>query len=96
MGPALIYTKDRLQNIISASSGQNTMNQLLDDDVGTYWESDNKSDNEPTLTIDFEKDVIINYVDLWPVLLAGEAPADGYAKICINFQKVLLNQVVDY
>ena len=66
------------------------MNQLLDDDVGTYWESDNKSDNEPTLTIDFEKDVIINYVDLWPILLAGEAPADGYAKICINFQKVLL------
>lgn len=52
----------------------------------TYWESDNKSDNEPVLTIDFAKDVIINYVDLWPVLL-DEEPKDAYAKICINIQK---------
>lgn len=53
----------------------------------TYWESNNKSDNEPMLTIDFAKDVIINYVDLWPVLL-DEEPKDAYAKICINIQKV--------
>ena len=86
LGPALIYTKNRLENLISASSGQTSINQLLDDDVMTYWESDNKSDNEPVLTIDFAKDVIINYVDLWPVLL-DEEPNDAYAKICINIQK---------
>ena len=87
MGPALIYTKDRLENLISVSSGRITLTRLLDDDVMTYWESDNKSDNEPSLTIDFGKDVIINYVDLWPVLLANDEPEDAYAKICINFQK---------
>ena len=69
LGPALVYTKDRLENLISASSGQQTISKLLDDDVATYWESDNKSNNEPSIIIDFEKDVIINYVDLWPVLL---------------------------
>ena len=69
LGPALVYTKDRLENLISASSSQQTISKLLDDDVATYWESDNKSDNEPSIVIDFEKDVIINYVDLWPVLL---------------------------
>ena len=69
LGPALVYTKDRLENLISASSSQQTISKLLDDDVATYWESDNKSDNEPSIIIDFEKDVIINYVDLWPVLL---------------------------
>ena len=69
LGPALIYTKDKLENLITASSGQQTISRLLDDDVATYWESDNTSDNEPTITIDFEQDVIINYVNLWPVLL---------------------------
>ena len=86
LGPALIYTKNRLENLISASSGQTSVNRLLDDDVMTYWESDNKSDNEPVLTIDFAKDVIINYIDLWPVLLDDEQN-DAYPKICINIQK---------
>ena len=87
LGPGFIYTKDRLENLISASSGQNTLTQLLDDDVKTFWESDNKSDNNPLLTIDFGKDVMMNYVDLWPVLLANEVPQDAYPMICINFQK---------
>ena len=69
LGPALIYTKDNLDNLITASSGQQTISRLLDDDVATFWESDNKSDNEPTIIIDFEQDVIINYVNLWPVIL---------------------------
>ena len=69
LGPALIYTKDRLENLITASSGQQTVTRLLDDDVMTYWESDNMFDNKPSITIDFGKDVIINYVDLWPVIL---------------------------
>ena len=87
LGPGFIYTKDHLENLISASSGENTITQLLDDDVETFWESDNKSDNNPSLTIDFGKDVMMNYVDLCPVLLANEKPQYAYPMICINFQK---------
>ena len=90
LGPALIFTKDRLENMISVSSGWSSELRLLDDDSTTYWESDNRFDNEPAITIDFMDDVIINYVDLWPVLLAREKPRDAYAKICIEIQKVLM------
>ena len=87
LGPALVYTKDRLENLISASSSQQTISKLLDDDVATYWESDNKSDNEPSIVIDFEKDVIINYVDIWPVLL-GRFPNWSLKKIEYSIWKL--------
>ena len=90
LGPALVYTKDRLENMISVSSSWSSESRLFDDDSTTYWESDNRFDNEPAITIDFMDDVIINYVDLWPVLLPREKPRDAYAKICIDIQKVLV------
>ena len=76
--------------MISVSSGWSSESRLFDDDSTTYWESDNRFDNEPAITIDFMDDVIINYVDLWPVLLSREKPRDAYAKICIDIQKVLV------
>ena len=37
LGPALIFTKDRLENMISVSSGWSSESRLLDDDKTTYW-----------------------------------------------------------